>query len=517
MPNRSVVFGMGVDLAKLHTGLVQAETLVQGSTGRIGNVFAGLPGFERVGTSANTVTPAVNRLGTAMTTAGRSVRGLAVPLLGELAPALGASSGRIGAVLGSAALLGSGFGGLALAAVGVGGVLAGSLIRNLRGVESGAKATKVGIGGLADSIKELETALPPQIEKLSEMNRVLTRLRAQGAGSEFGKTVAEQAARAAGTRGSIEALRGAELLEDPAAGPAGPIALKLAADAARAFDDLTKNVRAFQLSTAEGMIDSALQKQLAAIRKEADLLIASIPATATGISAIVDSINKAAGVRMDQTISAAARTQGPGAAAGLGLGGENLFAGFQDVDALTKNVNDFRASFEQLARSGVPVTDLFRLSGDAAAALDTKMADLQQRFADQPAVIERLKTVLGDKAFGGFQRDLDAIARGMTGAREGTVTLIDTAEGITSTYLPALSNVGSKGSQVATVFEGMARNFTLSLNPMVVLTGQAELLAAALQRVYTAGALANTVVGRTGDLGRIPDLRGGPAPSAGNF
>jgi hypothetical protein len=83
--------------------------------------------YEAAGTMESFVRD-LDRLGREANHAGKGIRELAAPLAFELAPALGTTGGQISRLVGSVALLGTGFGALAAAATGLAGIIAGRLV-----------------------------------------------------------------------------------------------------------------------------------------------------------------------------------------------------------------------------------------------------------------------------------------------------------------------------------------------------------------------------------------------------
>jgi hypothetical protein len=85
-------------------------------------------GTEQINRQLATTTRTVTAFDNAMAQSARGVRALALPLISELSPALGRTSGEMVRVLTGAAALGTGFGALTLAVAGTAGVLAGEWI-----------------------------------------------------------------------------------------------------------------------------------------------------------------------------------------------------------------------------------------------------------------------------------------------------------------------------------------------------------------------------------------------------
>jgi hypothetical protein len=122
------------------------------------------------------------------------------------------------------------------------------------------------------------------------------------------------------------------------------------------------------------------------------------------------------------------RTAAVGAAKALGIE-TSIFQGFQEVDQLTKDVEGFSKGIEDFAKKGVDHRDLFKTIGDVQAAVDEKVRGLNERFKEQPAVLERIKTAVQGLEFGGLADRLDETVRQIQGLSEGAATSIETIHG----------------------------------------------------------------------------------------
>jgi hypothetical protein len=105
----------------------------------------------------------------------------------------------------------------------------------------------------------------------------------------------------------------------------------------------------------------------------------------------------------------------------LGLGDTNLFAGFAEIDTIKTEANKFGEAIQGLLKRGVPLKDVFDLIGQSQDALSLKTANLREKFAEQPIVLEQIRNELAGIDFGGFQREQDALARSTAGVSQGFV------------------------------------------------------------------------------------------------
>ena len=124
------------------------------------------------------------------------------------------------------------------------------------------------------------------------------------------------------------------------------------------------------------------------------------------------------------------------------------------------------------------------------------MADLTTKFADEPAVLEKLRTAFGDLELGDLARNLDAVVRGDQGLKEGTLTLVDTAEGLSTTWIPKLKNAGIAVSDLANILDTkLASGVAVAHSSVVTLTGDVNDLAEAFHFAMTRAIGLATVIG----------------------
>jgi hypothetical protein len=186
----------------------------------------------------------------------------------------------------------------------------------------------------------------------------------------------------------LEAMR-TQLLTLAIPDPVLQSIVKTRVETAQLVEEFTKlgNTKAAEAARAFGLgLDEALQKQLALK------------------TAITD-------------------TQAAQLGKGLGLGDTNLFAGFAEIDTIKTEANKFGEAIQGLVKRGVPLRDVFDLIGQSQDALSLKTANLREKFAEQPIVLEQIRKELSGIDFGGFQREQDALARSTAGVSQGFVSL----------------------------------------------------------------------------------------------
>jgi hypothetical protein len=134
---------------------------------------------EALGPPLDKATRGFEGLDLSASKATRAVRGLAVPLISELSPALGGTASAMGQVVSSALLLGRGFGALGIAAAGVAGVIGGALLQSWRegatAAEAYAKAVRLG------DITALTAAVGAQADEVVRLGREYRELAAAAA------------------------------------------------------------------------------------------------------------------------------------------------------------------------------------------------------------------------------------------------------------------------------------------------------------------------------------------------
>ena len=154
------------------------------------------------------------------------------------------------------------------------------------------------------------------------------------------------------------------------------------------------------------------------------------------------------------------------------------------------------SEIDRLAKAGLPARDLFEAIGKAQEGLDRKVADLTTTFADQPAVLERVRIAFGNLELGGLSRELDAVVRGDQDLKEGSLTLIDTSEGLSTTWIPRMKNAGVVATDLARILGGeVPVSASVAAASVVTLTGDINDLAEAFHFAMTRAIGLATVIG----------------------
>jgi hypothetical protein len=447
----------------------------------------------------------------------RSVARFAAIGIQEFIPSLQGSRLAIEQTLQPIARLGGSFGALALGVTGVAALIGGYLYNHLSTLTSGAIRSREGVRGLADEITQLEEKITKSLPGLEEWGRLVTHFGGRrdigfemsGAptAADIGDTASARAARLSfivgGARSDIERARGNQLLEDPNAGPAGAIANKLREDAAKTWFDLEKAVRVYKQTVNEAAVTDPLQKMLVTDWHRAQELIDKLQEIADPKlrDELIGVVAAAGGERQVGIRNAFGKEHGPAAALALGLGDNNLFAGFKGIEDLQGSVRGVTGEIERMARAGVPARDLFDAIGKAQEGLDKKVADLNARFADQPAVLDKVRTAFGAIEFGGLARDLDAMVRSIENVGQGTATIIDTAEGLQTTWAPALEKAGLVATRFFESIEASRARAIEASTSLVTLTGDVRALGEAFEFARVRAIMMNTAVGGAVDLG----------------
>lgn len=520
-PESSVVFGMAVDLVQLNSGLNQSVNLFSNATSRIERSVAGIaqrPAFrglldafgrplEEVGTTATVVSAKLDEVGAAAQRGGHGV-GLSAQSLArfsaialeQVVPA--AEGSRIALEGGFQAVgrLAGGYSSLAIVGAGVAAVLAGGLYSSLIGSKTGAQIASEGVNSLDDKILKLEERIKGNLVWLERWN-TLTRLFSgpggglnpttnpptlpslpdeggRGPGRDFAsqqRAVAEQIRL---DRELIELEKSFKQLEDPAAGQAGAIALRLLDEETKKVIELDKSLKALQRTNAAWAIDDPLLKMLTdEWQRTQDLIDATRQLNALTEDERQKRIGELAAEGAAQQIKVrdrASKAAGPGIAESFGLGQGNLITGLRDLEKLRDNVRGFESEIDRFARSGMKAKDLFPLIAEGQGKLDEQIAAMKERVKDSPVLLQKMIELEREFGSGGLQKKLDAMVRStegvqqglasvvdesgrvvesFTGARSGISLFIDTTEGINLRLTPALRNTQIAVSSITTAID----------------------------------------------------------------
>lgn len=334
--------------------------------------------------------------------------------------------------------------------------------------------------GFADLAKAAERFLPARFQSLeglrAELGRVDAQIRrvqesmgqAPLIGHLIGADMAAELEALAKTRNELARLIQARLaLAAVAQKPLpslGPSAEQLAA-----IDKLRQKV-------IDAAIPDATAQSIVRFRHEIEELAAKVPARAEEIRALgaaFEDVKTAA----ETTKQAITDTQAAAAAKALGVDA-SAFEGFEEIRKLASEVDVFSRGIKNLAAS-VPGKDLFGAIEQGARGLDARMADLEQRFADQPAVLARMKSELGALQFGGLARDLDTTVRELGRVQAGTVSVAATADALEESWIPALRRGGAAVQDMGAAALMSARGIAALSEPVVRVTGDVNALAQA--------------------------------------
>jgi hypothetical protein len=474
----NLIINLGMNVGPLGAGFADAEAIVTRGTGRLGGL---VDSFGRpVASSLRAVGDEAAATGQRFAGAtehfnlgGRSLSRFSAIAVQEAIPGLQGSRIAIEQTLMSAGRLAGSWGTLAIVGAGVAAVIGGILYTTLINSSGAAKIARDGVGDLSASITAFDENLKKNLSSLSTWNTVVRRLETVDVGQLMGggragsdpasgglglllTSFLEKFSRARrdaalkeieASRFLADQLKGALLLEDPAAGPGGAIAKKMLEDEARAFFDLEKAVKSYQRSAAELAETDPLRKMLMADWQGTDDLIKKVQALVGVDKALLDDLTAriaaTGGNRLAAISDQASKAGGPGAAADLGLGGNNILAGFRDVEKVSRDIGGFSSEMERLARAGVPVRDLFPAIAEAQGKLDEKFAALKERFADSPAVLAKVADL--EKQFGGgrLQKGLDATVRSLGNVSQGMVTVEDEMGNLINVTFGVGNNLGA--------------------------------------------------------------------------
>jgi hypothetical protein len=268
---------------------------------------------------------------------------------------------------------------------------------------------------------------------------------------------------------------------------------KLRGDEVKALD-LTFKGREAALSKQLGGLDTPEAKK--ALAELAKLRVESERKVLDDISKLrdeadqklLDSIKKMRETIEEQSIAAATV---------LGFGpGESLVEGFRDITKLQNALVDFQGTIRDLAKEGRPLRDIFDENAKAQQRFDTTLGKLEERFKDQPLLLEKLNKSVGDLKFGGLQRILDDVARSAQGAKQGFASLIDTTEGIDQTWTPIVKDAGLAVTGLLTGLNSLSPSSDAAYRSLVTMTDQTNRLAEALRAAQTAAVLLNAQIGQ---------------------
>lgn len=248
--------------------------------------------------------------------------------------------------------------------------------------------------------------------------------------------------------------------------------------------------------------------KLQEFQKQVDDLAASVPSRAEEIKGLGRAFEAIIESQIRLKESTAAVDKAAAAAGRLGLDA-SLFAGFKEIEGIQQDAADFTRGIAEMATAGVPLRDLFPAIEEGQRALDERTAALTEKFAAQPAVLDRMKSSLLGIEFGGFARDVDAMVRSMAGAGEGFAKMFaeETGGAVVRQWLPELR---TSVLNVNVVTEDFVRKFTdlpgamLAVHaPMVTVTSDAWSLAQAFAAVAFNAARVLSVVSGTGTLAPV--------------
>jgi hypothetical protein len=285
------------------------------------------------------------------------------------------------------------------------------------------------------SIAELES-------RLARLDTTIKNLKSELAGETLGaKLNALFPGHTATVQAGLDAaIAKQKQLLDLIAGKSAAAAIKagtaaISAEQLQALDKLKQKV-------IDAAIPDAVAQSIVKFREEVEKLATTIPSKAEEIRALGTAFEEIR-TKAEEAKRAVTDAQAASAFQALGGGETSIFHGFAEIQKVTEETGKFRDAIGQAAKQGVPARDLFDTIAKGAANFEAKLELLRQRFADQPAVLERMKTAFAGLEFGGLARSLDAVVREAQKLPAATVTFIDTAEGINSTFIPALNNAGA--------------------------------------------------------------------------
>lgn len=487
-------------------------------------------GFERgVATTvaaSSRLEQAVNRTNRPVREAGAAVEGLghgfdlgsrtmdrfAAIGVERLIPALEGSRVGIEGLFQGVYRLSGGYATLILAGVGVAGFLGSYLTPTLF---SSGNATALASEKVADFSKELkilETRAADGALAVRTARNEIARFKdvPSGPPGHLSRVLAAEGGTgedlnlSSNDRAILAGMRARKALGDDfseAIGLSGQALNKFGDDLSKVFTTLDREILLFRSTANEVLLADPLGKLLTADYAKTQALINKlIEAREQGVftqeefDRRVGPLAAEGGGRQIGLRDQFSKAQGPSAAAGLGLRGSSLLTGFADIDKLTKDIAGFSSEMERLARAGVPVRDLFPEIADGQAKIDAEIQKFKDKFADSPALLEKITDL--DRTFGqgGLQKSLDGTVRSLQGVKEGTVGVIDTTEGIESRWVPALRNTGIAVSSVASAIDNgvipavadwslalEAFNIQAFTTEVVILTGDVYALARAFQ------------------------------------
>lgn len=417
----------------------------------------------------------------------------------QLVPALDGSRQAIeGAVAGISHLAG-GYGTLAVAGAGIAVVLAGVVYNAINGSGFAAEKAAKDFGDLGATLRRFEVDANaasiaqnnlrrnlenrPQIPSAAQglSNLGLT----PGVSIEFeGRTLRTPEA----IRQALEGLRARQALGDfSEAGGLKGLADRNAEAARKSFDALSIAVQSYQRVAQAAGTSDPLGKLFVSEIQIADDLIKKLKELRDVEGFLPELVNKLIGdVESGLTAKIAAATQqaGVGAAGSLGLSPSSLIFGNRDIEKFQGDVSALTAEIGRLAQAGTPARDLFNEIADAQGKADASIAALKTKYADTPAIFNRLVDVERQLGSGGLQRSLDANVRNLQGIGQGIATIETPGlrlKEVTGQLATAFGDAGENSNFLAGVLQDdLPSAASAAAQSVVIVTGNVNDLARAV-------------------------------------
>jgi hypothetical protein len=480
-----VFVSLRLDTTQFERGVATATQ----QAGRLGQVL------DQFGRPMDRVVASVTDAGAATQVAsghfdlgGRSMARFAAIGVQQLIPSLEGSRVALEGAFQGVSKLTGGYGALVLTGAAAAAAVGGAVFLSLRNTEQGTRDAFKGINSLDDSMGKLEKQIEDNMAALERWRGVastlgnvpgeLSVLPGETGTSMAGAQIDRIWARIKGLRETIEVLKGAKLMEDPAVGPKGSIATGLESQRATALEQLDKDLNKFLATSRIALTEDPLGKMLAqdwqrtqdAIDKVRELTFLTEDEKNKRIGALAAQ----GGANQIEIRGQQTKVGEKDLAARMGLGPANLLSGFGQLTQITKDIDQFTGSIAGMAREGVSARDLFPQIAEGQAKFNEQIAAAKEQYKDQPAILERLISL--EKQYGGvgLQRTLDDKVRGLQNVKQGTADIldengkllqsidgsrssislfIDTAEGINAKLNPALRNTGIAVAGIATAVD----------------------------------------------------------------